>query len=75
MGDNGLFTAFILIAVMYSVKLEILEKKLKSEKIASEMPIPQPGKIVFNNMRYRSSETVHRLGYFQSSVSVQIMFK
>ena len=36
---------------------------------------PQPGKIVFNTMRYRSSETVHRLGYFQSSVSVQIMFK
>ena len=36
---------------------------------------PQPGKIVYNTMRYRSSETVHRLGYFQSSVSVQIMFK
>ena len=36
---------------------------------------PQPGEIVFNTMRYRSSETVHRLGYFQSSVSVQIMFK
>ena len=36
---------------------------------------PQPGGIVFNTMRYRSSETVHRLGYFQSSVSVQIMFK
>ena len=28
-----------------------------------------------NSMAYRSSETVHRLGYFQSSVSVQIMFK
>ena len=27
---------------------------------------PRPGKIVFNTMRYRSSETVHRLGYFQS---------
>ena len=36
---------------------------------------PQPGKIVFNIMRYRSSETVHRLGYFQRNVSVQIMFK
>ena len=36
---------------------------------------PQPGEIVFNTMRYRSSETVHRLGYFQSSVSVQIMLK
>ena len=29
----------------------------------------QPGEIVFNIMRYRSSETVQRSGYFQSSVS------
>ena len=39
---------------------------------------PQPGEIVFKTMRYRSSETVQRVGYFQSSVSyikVQIMFK
>ena len=36
---------------------------------------PQSGEIVFNTMRYRSSEKVHRLGYFQGSVSVQIMFK
>ena len=28
---------------------------------------PQPGEIVFNTMGYRSSETVHRLGYFQST--------
>ena len=38
---------------------------------------PQPGEIVFNTMRYRSSETVQRSGYFQSSVSykkVQMMF-
>ena len=28
---------------------------------------PQPGEIFFNTMRYRSSETVHRLGYFQST--------
>ena len=38
----------------------------------------QPGEIVFNTMRYRSSEAVQRLGYFQRSVSyikVQIMFK
>ena len=37
---------------------------------------PQTGEKVFNTMRYRSSETVQRLGYFQSSVSyikVQIM--
>ena len=40
--------------------------------------ISQPGEIVFNTMRYRSSETVQRSGYFQSSVSyikVQMMFK
>ena len=36
---------------------------------------PQPRETIFNTMRYRSSETVQRLGYFQSSVSVQIMFK
>ena len=39
---------------------------------------PQPGELVFNTMRYRSSETVQRLGYFQSSVSyikVKMMFK
>ena len=38
----------------------------------------QPGEIVFNTMRYRSSETVQRSGYYQSSVSyikVEIMFK
>ena len=38
---------------------------------------PQPGEIVFNTMRYRSSETVQRSGYFQSNVNykkVQMMF-
>ena len=30
---------------------------------------PQPGEIVFNTMRYRSSKTVQRSGYLQSSVS------
>ena len=30
---------------------------------------PQPGEIVFNIMKNRSSETVQRSGYFQSSVS------
>ena len=37
---------------------------------------PQPGEIIFNTMRYRSSETVQRSGHFESSVSyikVQIM--
>ena len=39
---------------------------------------PQPGEIVFNTMRYRSSITVQSSRYFQSSVSyfkVQIMLK
>ena len=49
--------------------------QLKEENSIRDACTPQPGKIVFNTMRYRSSETVHRLGYFQSSVSVQIMFK
>ena len=39
---------------------------------------PQSGETVFNTITYKSSETVQRLGYCQSSVSyirVQIMFK
>ena len=39
---------------------------------------PQPGEIIINTMRYRSSETVQRSGYFQSSASyikAQLMFK
>ena len=39
---------------------------------------PQPGEIVFNTMKYRSSERVQRSGYLQSSVSyikVKMMFK
>ena len=46
----------------------------QTRKLASEMPVPHSlGKYT---MRYRSSETVQRSGYFQSSVSyikVQIM--
>ena len=49
--------------------------KYKEKNCIRDARTPQPGRIVFNTMRYRSSETVHRLGYFQSSVSVQIMFK
>ena len=30
---------------------------------------PQPGEIVFNTMRHRSSETVQRSGDFQSSAN------
>ena len=39
---------------------------------------PQRRETVLNTMRYRSSETVQSLGYFQSSVSyikVKMMFK
>ena len=39
---------------------------------------PQPGEIVFNTMKYRSSKTVQRSVYFQSSVSyikAKMMFK
>ena len=46
-------------------------------KIASEREIVS-GETVFNTMRYKSSETVQRSGYFQSSVSyikVKMMFK
>ena len=63
--------------------LEFLKKRQLSEGKQSKNCIrdahtPQPGEIVFNTLRYRSSETVQRLGYFQSSVSyitVKMMFK
>ena len=48
--------------------------KAAAENTIRDARTPQPGEIVFNTMRYSSSETVQRLGHFQSSVSVQIMF-
>ena len=48
------------------------------ENIIRDARTPQPWEMFFNTMRYRSSETVQRLEYFQSSVSyikLQIMFK
>ena len=66
----------------------VKELKEKKEKIKTEIIInknsirdartPQPGEIFFNTMKYRSSVTVQRSRYFQSSVSyikVQIMLK
>ena len=52
-----------------------LPEKWQQKNSIRDIRNPQPREIVFNTMRYRSNETVHRLGYFQSSVSVQIMFK
>ena len=51
---------------------------MKKENSIRDARTPQPREIVFNTMRYRSSETVQRSGYFQSSVSyikVKMMFK
>ena len=51
--------------------------ELKNSKIRDACTL-QPGEIVFNIMRYSSSEIVQRLGYFQNSVcyiKVQILFK
>ena len=53
-----------------SLGLVVLEEKLFTQTWA-------PQEIVFNTMRYRSSETVQRSGYFQSNVSykkLQIIF-
>ena len=36
---------------------------------------PEPGEIVFNTIRYRSSETVHRLGYFQIVIGPVLKIK
>ena len=62
-------------AQWFNIPLKPTPKDEKIENSIRDARTPQPGKIVFNTMRYRSSETVHRLGYFQSSVSFQIMFK
>ena len=55
----------------------ILRAMVKESNSKTDAHTPQPGEIFFNTMRYRSSETVKGLEYFQSSVSyikVQIMF-
>ena len=52
--------------------------EVKEENSIGDACTPQPGEIVFNTMRYISSETVQRSGYFQSSVSylkLQKMFR
>ena len=58
--------------------MEILQTlKTNFKNSIRDARITQPGEIVFNTMRYGSSETVERSGYFQNSVSyirVQIMF-
>ena len=67
-----------------SVYINILQKVMhyaisgSKYKNSRDAHTPQPGEIVFNTMKYRSSETVQRSGYFQSSVSyikLQIMLK
>ena len=57
------------------MSIHILNVMLNFKNSIRDAHAPQPEEIVFNTMRYRSSETIHRMGYFQSSVSVQIMFK
>ena len=50
----------------HSVANEYFTEARTTQKNSIRDPrTPQPVKIVFNTMRYRSSETVHRLGYFQ----------
>ena len=54
------------IGCINTIKIKYCIYKKKSIRDART---PQPGEIVFNTMRYTSSETVQRLGYFQSSVN------
>ena len=71
---------FVKITLSYTVS-EISKIFINKKNSIRDARTPQPGKIVFNTMRYKSyfynycSETVHRLGYYQSSVTVQVMFK
>ena len=45
------------------VKVKVIKNIIRDART------PQPEEIIFNTMRYRSTETVQRLGHFQSSVS------
>ena len=60
---------------LYFYRIFKSPNNFKTQKIASDDACtPQPGEIVFNTMRYRNSETVHRSGYFQSSVNYKGQF-
>ena len=61
--------------LLYCLILGQLVPSLEFKNSIRDARTPQPEEIVFNTMRYRSNETVHRMVYFQSSVSVQVMFK
>ena len=52
-----------------SSSLIIGSRASKYENSIRDARTPQPGEIVFNTMRYRSSEKVQRQGYFQRSVT------
>ena len=65
----------LIYTVCREIKQNTEQENSKSKNSNRDARIPQPGEIVFNTMRYRCSETVHRLGYFQRGASVQIMFK
>ena len=61
----------VTVCKLLSIKLKLQKNSIRDART------PQPEDIVFNTMRYRSNETVQRLGHFQCSVSyikVQIMF-
>ena len=54
--------AVITYLLLYRVLTKILSN-INQENSLRDARTPRPGEIVFNTMRYRSSETV-RLGYF-----------
>ena len=59
-----------------NIPLVTLNMCTKLKNCNRDARTPQPVEIFFSTMRYKSCETVQRLGYFQSSVSsikVQIM--
>ena len=56
--SDGVFTLINTVVKQYSIR---------------DVRTPHPGEIVLNTMRYKSSETVHRSGYFQSSVRLSVI--
>ena len=63
------FYSFLYLKDQLGAKYAFLRRDAMFQKSIGDARTPQPGEIVFNTMRYRSSETVQSSRYFQSSVS------
>ena len=78
MSQSLVKTSYINQRNMVNICILLLSEKFKMKNSIRDALNQQPGEIFFKTMTYRSSETVQRSGYFQSSASyikVQTMSK